>query len=89
MAETRIVRDAAGLNSALDESAPIVEVSGSIAGSPGITLPPGVTWVGDDEIVILASSLGLHQGRFATSSAVGAEGRGSAGSPPVAGVGAA
>jgi hypothetical protein len=43
MVETRIVRDAAELKSALDESAPIVEVSGSITGSPGITLPPGVT----------------------------------------------
>jgi hypothetical protein len=43
MAETRTVRDAAELKSALDESAPIIEVSGAITGSPGITLPPGVT----------------------------------------------
>jgi hypothetical protein len=43
MAETRTVRDAAELAAALHDGAAVIEVSGTITGSPGITLPAGVT----------------------------------------------
>jgi len=41
-----MVRDAAELKSALDEGASVIEVTGTVTGSPGITLPPGTTLKG-------------------------------------------